>query len=73
MIRIWEIFKTFFTSDWLEHHLFYFFLLGLCISIILGVFLIIREYKRDVKNKKETRKREKRLLKNLSTKKNKTY
>jgi heme exporter protein D len=73
MIDIWEALKTFFTSPWLEHLIFYLFLAGLAISIILVVMLIIKTYKQDIKNKKERRKRDKNLLKFISKKTNKTY
>jgi hypothetical protein len=70
---IWEILKTFFTSQWLENHLFYLFLLGLGVSMVLVIILIIRTYKDDCKKKKEQRKRDKNTLRFISNKKNKTY
>jgi len=73
MTDIWEALKTFFTSAWLERHLFYLFLIGLGVSMVLVIILIIRTYKEDCKNKKEQRKRDKNTLRFISNKKNKTY
>jgi heme exporter protein D len=75
--RIWNAIKIFFINHvqhgWLENHLFYLFLVGVAISFILIIVLIIKTNRDIKKMDRNKRKREKRILKYLSDKKNKTY
>jgi len=75
--RILEILSWFFSKEhilpWIEHHLLYFFFLGIGIAIIYIIILLIKINKDIKKINKNSRKSEKNLLKFLSNKKNKTF
>ena len=58
---------------WLEHLLFYIILVGAGVIIFLIVKLIIKSLKYDKESDLEKRRRDKRILKFLSDKKNKTF
>lgn len=75
--RIWHTVIEFISNHqqhaWLEQNLLYLFLAGVAISIILIIVLLIKT-NRDIKRMdKEKRKRDKKILKFLSDKRNKTY
>ena len=76
--RIWNIIKEFFADPvkhtWVDRHFLYLFVIGLVISLILGIIWIIRIVKDIKKLDKEEVKRERKLLKLLLGKrKNKTF
>ena len=75
--RILETLNWFFSKEhilpWIEHHLLYFFFVGVGITIIYIIILLIK-LNRDMKKiNKNIRRSEKNLLKILSDKKNKTF
>jgi len=76
--KIWNAIKMFYVThaqhSWVERHLLYLFVIGLVISLILGIIWIIRIVKDIKKLDKEEVKRERKLLKLLLGKrKNKTF
>lgn len=58
---------------WLENHLLYLTILGVAITVVMGVIFFIKINKDIKRMDRDQRKRDKRNLKYLSNKKNKTY
>lgn len=76
MDKIWEAIKLYFQNhaqhEWLEHHFFYFALLGIAIVTTLFIIYMKKIQKEIDASKKDSRKKRKDFLKATSTKKNTT-
>jgi hypothetical protein len=77
MEHLWQLIKGFVLNHqqhaWLEYTFLYFLIAGIIATVVILIFIYIKVDKDIKKMDEEKRKRDKKILKFLSDKKNKTW